>query len=104
MALYQGNVNLNVVNSPFRFTSVTLATANWTGNASPYSQAVTISGVTANSKIDLQPTATQIVALQNEEIQLMVENNDGVCTCYAIGGKPTSDMTMQVLITEVLPV
>lgn len=104
MALYQGNVNLNVVDSPFRFTHVTLATADWIGDASPYAQAVTISGVTENSKIDLQPTAQQIVDLQNEEIQLMIENNSGVCVCYAIGGKPTSDMNMQVLITEVLSV
>lgn len=82
-------------------TSITLTAANWTGSANPYSQVVTINGVTANSKVDLQPTAAQIVELQNQEIQLMVENNNGTCTCYAIGGKPTSDMTMDVLITEV---
>lgn len=82
-------------------TSITLSASSWSGSANPYSQVVTISAANANSKIDLQPTAAQIVTLQNQEIQLMVENNNGVCTCYAIGGKPTSDMTMDVLITEV---
>ena len=34
-------------------TTVTLS-INWTGDASPYTQTVTISGTTANSKVDLQ--------------------------------------------------
>lgn len=82
-------------------TTITLPAANWTGNSNPWSQVVTINGVTVNSKVDLQPTAVQIVELQNEEIALMAENDDGVVTVYSIGNKPTVDYTMQVLITEV---
>ena len=63
-----------------------------------------MNGITANSKVDLQPTAVQIVELQNNDIALMAENNDGVITVYALGGKPTVDYTMQALITEVTPV
>ena len=85
-------------------TSVTLPAANWTGSANPWSQVVTISGITANSKVDLQPTAVQIVEMQNNDIALMTENNDGVITVYAIGSKPAKDYTMQVLITEVIPI
>jgi len=33
--------------------SISLPTASWAGDASPYSQTVTITGSTANSKIDL---------------------------------------------------
>ena len=40
-------------------TTVTLST-NWSGSASPYTQNVTISGTTSNSKIDLQPDAAVI--------------------------------------------
>lgn len=87
-----------------RITSVTLLAANWIGTANPYSQVIEVPTVTENTKVDLQPTAQQIVTLQNQEMQLMVENNAGVCTCYAIGGKPTSDMNMHVLLTEVVPV
>ena len=87
-----------------KHTTISLLAANWTGSANPYSQVVTVNGATANSKIDLQPTALQIVELQNSDIALMADNNDGVITVYALGGKPTVDYTMQVLITEVVAV
>lgn len=84
-----------------RLATVTLPASAWAGSANPYSQVVTVNGVTTNSKIDLQPTAQQIVSLQDEEIALIAENNGGTVTFYALGGKPTSDYTMQVLLTEV---
>lgn len=89
---------------PSKRTTVTLSSSAWTGSSNPWKQVITMNGVTANSKIDLQPTATQIVELQNADIMLMIENNNGVTTAYAIGGKPTKNYTMQALITEVIPV
>lgn len=83
-------------------TTVTILAANWTGEVNPWSQVVTVNGVTENSKVDLQPTALQIVSLQNDEISLMLQNDAGVVTAWAIGNKPTEDYTMQVLITEVV--
>lgn len=85
-------------------TTVSMLAENWTGDENPYSQVVTVSGATETSKIDLQPTATQIVALQDAEITLMLQNDSGVVTAWAIGNKPTEDYTMQVLISEVTPV
>ena len=87
-----------------KHTTISLPAAKWTGSANPYSQVVTVNGATANSKIDLQPTALQIVELQNADIALMADNNNGVITVYALGGKPKVDYTMQALITEVVPV
>ena len=84
-----------------RISTITLNASAWSGSSEPYSQQIDIATVTTASKIDLQPTAQQIVSLQNEETSLMVENNGGVVTCYAIGNKPTVDYTMQVLIQEV---
>lgn len=84
-----------------RVSTITLPTASWAGSASPYSQTVSINTVTSATKIDLQPTVAQIVDLQNADIALMAENIDGVVTIYSFGGKPSSDMTMQVLLTEV---
>ena len=84
-----------------KLTSVTMLASAWTGNSNPYSQVVSCSGVNANSKLDLQPTAAQVVALQDAEITLMASNNNGVVTIYAIGNKPTVNYTMDVLITEV---
>lgn len=85
-------------------TTITLLADSWVGDAQPYSQAITISAATVNSKIDLLPTSSQILALQEADISLMVENDNGSLTCYALGGKPEEDYTIQALITEVTPV
>lgn len=82
-------------------TTVALPTANWIGEVSPFSQAVEINGVTVNSKIDLQPTVEQLTVLQDEETSLIAVNNSGVVTVYALGYKPSVDLEMQTLITEV---
>lgn len=84
-----------------RVATITLSASAWTGSAEPYSQPIEIATVTSSSKVDLQPSAQQIVDLQNAEISLMIGNNGGTLTCYAIGNKPTVDYTMQVLIQEV---
>ena len=81
-----------------------MPSSNWVGSANLYSQIVVINGVTANSKIDLQPTAAQIMSLNNAGTAMVAENNNGTITIYAIGNKPNSDYTMQVLLTEVAPV
>lgn len=84
-----------------RVSTISLPASAWSGTKEPYSQVVEISTATASSKIDLQPSAQQIVDLQNAEISLMIGNDGGILTCYAIGNKPTVDYTMQVLIQEV---
>ena len=84
-----------------RVSTISLPASAWSGTKEPYSQVVEILTATASSKIDLQPSAQQIVDLQNAEISLMIGNDGGNLTCYAIGNKPTVDYTMQVLIQEV---
>ena len=82
-------------------TNITLLASNWVGDTNPWSQVVSISGVTEHSKIDLHATALQIVELQNNDIAFMAENDDGVVTIYALGSKPTIDYIIQAEITEV---
>ena len=84
-----------------RIATITLAASNWTGNSTPYSQTVNINTVTAATKIDLQPTAAQLVTLQDEDIGLLAENNNGNVTIYAFGAKPSSTMVVQALLQEV---
>ena len=84
-----------------RVATITLAAASWTGSASPYYQTVSINTVTSATKIDLQPTVAQITSLQNADIALMAENTNGTVKVYSFGGKPSADMTMQALLTEV---
>lgn len=90
-----------LTNAMPKVTSITMLASNWNDDGDIWSQVVTCNGVSANSKLDLQPTPAQLVELQDSEISLMATNNNGVVTIYAIGDKPTSDTTMQILITEV---
>jgi hypothetical protein len=80
---------------------VTLLASEWVGEASPYSQVVTIAGVTKNSQVDLTPSVEQLAVFHNKDLAFVTENEDGVVTVYAIGDKPMNDYTIQVTITEV---
>lgn len=82
---------------------VTLPKANWveSEDGTYYTQNVVIEGVRSISKIDLQPTAVQIIQLMNEEITMFIANESDVTTAYSVNGIPSTDMTIKVAITEV---
>lgn len=80
--------------------TATLLAASWTGDAAPYSCALTVSGVTATSNQEVLPalniTAEQLEALQGANIQ------DGgqaanTMTLKAYGDKPTIDLPIRVI-------
>ena len=81
--------------------NVTLNANSWAGTSSPYSQRVTIEGVTKTSQIDLTPSVEQLAIFHDKDLAFVTENEDGVVTVYAIGQKPANDYTIQVTITEV---
>ena len=82
--------------------TITLASDNWVGDVSPYSQVVEIPGVTDHSKVDLQPSAEQLTIFYEKDLSFVTENEDGVVTVFCIGQKPANDYTMQVVVTEVV--
>lgn len=84
-----------------RIGEVTLYKNSWMGEASPYSQVVTIDSVTENSQVDLTPSVEQLAIFHQKDLAFVTENVDGVVTVYALGDKPTNDYTIQVTITEV---
>ena len=90
-----------LANQPLKMTTINLFATDQAGTNSPFNQTVSITDITYNSKIDLQPTPEQIVELQDADIILMISNNNSIATAYAFGTKPTKDYEMQVLITEV---
>lgn len=84
-----------------RIGEVVLLGSGWVGTESPYSQVVTIAGVTAHSQVDLTPSVEQLAVFHDKDLAFVAENNGGVVTVYAVGQKPENDYTIQVTITEV---
>lgn len=84
-----------------RVATVNLLANGWQGAASPYSQIVTIAGVTPYSQVDLTPSIEQLAIFHDKDLAFVTENEDGVVTVYALGDKPQNDYAMQVTITEV---
>ena len=84
-----------------RVSTITLPKASWNGSSAPYYQTVSINTVTSATKVELNPTVSQITSLQADDIALMAENDSGTVKVYSFGGKPSGDMTMQVTLTEV---
>ena len=93
---------LEQIQSPEFVNSVTLYAENWVGDASPYSQVVTMAGVTSCSKVDLQPSTEQLAIFHEKDLAFVAENEDGIVTVFCIGQKPTNDYTIQTTITEVV--
>lgn len=86
-----------------RLVNVTLSASKWSlVSDNLYSQVVTISEITENSKVDLLPSVDQLAIFHNKDLAFVTENNNGTVTVYAIGDKPTQDYTMQAQITEVI--
>lgn len=74
----------------------------WKGGESPYSQVVEVSAASVNSRVDLYPSADQIIMMRDQCFAMTAENNEGIVTVYAIGDKPENDMVIQAAITEVV--
>lgn len=67
-----------------------------------YKQQVSVEGGEENTMVSLQPSAGQMVLLIEDGVAaLMVNNDGGTFYAYAVGGKPSADMTVQATLEEV---
>lgn len=92
----------DVADQKVRVGTVNLSTA-WTGAGIHYTQTVLVHGasVTESCKVDLQPTEQQLAQLISDGVSsIVIENNAGALTAYAIGNAPTQAMTVQCTVTE----
>lgn len=81
---------------------ITLSASAWTEGDEGYTQTVSVTGGTVNSKVDIQPTLSQIAALQEAGVAaLLVKNDSGTFIAEALGAAPTDNMTFQATLTEV---
>lgn len=91
----------NAGGAKVKVTEIDLPASGWKGGESPYSQVVTVDGVSVNSKVDLQPSVEQLTEFHELDLAFTTENDAGVVTVYAVGDKPDKDYTVQVTILEV---
>lgn len=86
-----------------RIVEVTLLASAWLAatELNTYTQIVTIEGTTEFSKVDLQPSAEQLVIFHERDVNFTTVNEDGTIVVYAVGDKPINDYTIQATVTEV---
>lgn len=85
-----------------KVVDIVMPVSAWHGGEGKWAQIVEVAEVSPFSKIDLQPNDEQIEMLYSTA--LTTENADGIVTVYASGDKPTGDITMQAVLTEVVRV
>jgi hypothetical protein len=65
-----------------------------------YKQTITLDGITAHSRLDLQPTADMLAEFKQLGLVFVTENNSGVITIYSVGNMPLKSYTIQATIVE----
>ena len=82
-------------------SNISLPTASWKGS-DPYTQTVTISGSTANTKVDIQFSEEIYDQLVADNVgYLAIKNVNGTLIAVAKGGKPSVNLTVQVTYNNV---
>lgn len=82
--------------------SVTLTVAGWAADGDDWKQPVTIAGGAAGKQVDLEADKTAIKQMLDDGTNaIYIANNNGTFTAYAVGEKPTADLSVQVTVYEV---
>lgn len=83
-------------------SQILLGKDSWKGAVSPFFQTVNMDNISVNSKVDLLPSPQQLEQFRSQELAFTTENDGGVVTVYAIGDKPSEDISFDVAIWEVV--
>lgn len=82
--------------------SVTLTVAGWVADGDDWKQPVTIAGGAAGKQVDLEADKTAIKQMLDDGTNaIYIANNNGTFTAYAVGEKPTADLSIQVTVYDV---
>lgn len=88
------------VGGTVKFTTISLPASSWKGASSPFSQAVNVEGVSANSMVNLSGDAQTLALLIENRTAVYLENDVGTVTAVAVGKKPTANLTLDAIIIE----
>ena len=90
-------------NKPFKKGTLSLYAGSWRGS-DPYVNRKYVAGITANSKVDIQLGADALTSLMADGVKAIWaenEDEDGTSVTFkALGAKPTQDIEIQYVITE----
>ncbi len=96
----------HVHNLPESTFSITLSSANWalvSGETDVYYQTVTVTGGTAKTKVDLQPSYSALQQMLTDgTLGLYIENDNATFKAIALGSAPTANLTIQASRHETL--
>lgn len=102
----QVNANTQQINTKqpkILTTSISLAADKWMEGNAGYTQTVTVAGGNANTLVSLQPSAGQMYLMMEDGVAaIMVNNLNGEFVAIVVGEAPTTDMTIQATLTEVV--
>ena len=83
-----------------KIINITIPATSWVGTG-PYSQTLAINSATASTKLDIQADADTMATILSRGYCMSIKNDNGHITIHAIGTKPTIDLNVQLLLTEV---
>lgn len=88
-----------------KYLPITLPTANWIADDDEWKQTITIAIGTVNTLVNLQGDKTVIKQMMEDgTFSIYVENTDGVFTAYAVGSKPSVDLTVYATVNETIQI
>lgn len=94
----------DVTQAVARQATITLYVNEWQQHADKrWYQTVEVVGttITAQDKVDLQPSPEQLSVFHKKDLAFVTENNNGVVSVYCVGQVPQDDCTMQVTVLSV---
>lgn len=95
------NIGHSGSGSVSKAVTVSLSSANWVEEGPLYVQTIEAPSVTSNKQIDIRPSPEQLHELLESGISLTAVNDSGVVKVVAIGGKPATDYSMQIIVSDV---
>jgi hypothetical protein len=103
IAAYEGGGGSAVM----KIATVSLPKASWSGSSSPYYQTLTVSGatITGATKVDLCASTSVVASMTASGTrEIVIVNNNGTLTAYAIGNKPSENLSLQATLTTTMEV
>ena len=82
--------------APAEAKIVSLAIANWTGEAAPFAQTITVEGMTAEAKIIVSPVPASLDAYGSAQVRCTAQAENSLT--FACNSAPEEDLNVNVLI------